>query len=82
MVAGVGNVVKGLGIVGFEVMLVGCGKSESDMVMSLLRRCRWGGLDVICTSGRGDCLNFGETGVLHKDALGTTLVLDDFLCSV
>ena len=82
MVAVVGNVVVGLRIVGFEVMLVGCGKPESDMVMSLLRRCRWGSLDVICTSGRGDCLNFGETGVLYNDTLGSTFVLDDFLCSV
>lgn len=82
MVAGVADVVVGLGIVGFEVMLVGGGKLESYVVVSLLRRCLWGGLDVICTSGRGNCLNFGETGFLWKDALGTTFVLDDFLCSV
>jgi hypothetical protein len=82
MVAGVGNVVMELGIVRFDVMPVGCGKPESNTVMSLLRRCRWGGLDIICASGRADCVNFGETGFLYKDALGTTFVLDDFLCSV
>ena len=74
-----GIIVTGMGFVAVVIVVAACGDPASGRAMSLLSRCLWGCFGLPCRFRRAGCFDLEGDVLASVNALGKTLVLDDFL---